>query len=238
MKKAFTLAEVLITLSILGVVAAISIPSIIRHYQEKATVVKLKKVYSNLNSAFEEATLEHGPVPEWFNSNLYQTIEINIYNIIKSYFNVIEECTPNNGNCFAPLTEYKNIIGGDTYFSVYSTAYNNDKIFTSNDGISIWIHSHTKDKCISGEEYCFAIYVDVNGRKDPNRQGLDLFKISAFHGINGKSDYLVPDCNRAQCISKIINGSYNGGLGCACWVLYKGNMDYKRRDISASEWNF
>lgn len=48
-KKAFTLAEVLITLGIIGVVAAITIPGLITKYQKLATVVKLKKVYSQLN---------------------------------------------------------------------------------------------------------------------------------------------------------------------------------------------
>ena len=48
-KKAFTLAEVLITLGIIGVVAAITIPGLITKYQKLVTVVKLKKVYSQLN---------------------------------------------------------------------------------------------------------------------------------------------------------------------------------------------
>ena len=51
MKKiyGFTLAEVLITLSILGVVAAIMIPNMIQRYQERATVTKLQKAYAELN---------------------------------------------------------------------------------------------------------------------------------------------------------------------------------------------
>ena len=40
-KVAFTLAEVLITLGIIGVVAAMTMPSLIQNYQEKATVTKL-----------------------------------------------------------------------------------------------------------------------------------------------------------------------------------------------------
>ena len=45
-KKAFTLAEVLITLTILGVVAAIAVPNLIRNYQDKVTVTQVKKAYS------------------------------------------------------------------------------------------------------------------------------------------------------------------------------------------------
>jgi len=47
--KGFTLAEVLITLGIIGVVAAITIPGLVNHYQKKETANKLKKVYAELN---------------------------------------------------------------------------------------------------------------------------------------------------------------------------------------------
>ena len=43
MKKAFTLAEVLITLGIIGVVAAMTMPSLIQNYKERETVSKVKK---------------------------------------------------------------------------------------------------------------------------------------------------------------------------------------------------
>ena len=50
-KPAFTLAEVLVTLGIIGVVAAITMPSLVTHYKEKQTVVALKKFYSILEQA-------------------------------------------------------------------------------------------------------------------------------------------------------------------------------------------
>ena len=46
MKKAFTLSEVLITLGIIGVVAAITIPSLITKYQKKVIETTLKEDYS------------------------------------------------------------------------------------------------------------------------------------------------------------------------------------------------
>ena len=48
MKKGFTLAEVLITLGIIGVVAALTLPSLIQNYKEKATVTAVKESYSIL----------------------------------------------------------------------------------------------------------------------------------------------------------------------------------------------
>ena len=64
-KAAFTLAEVLITLAIIGVVAAITIPSVVQKYQERVTVTKLKKVYSTLNQAYQMAVIENGTIDQW-----------------------------------------------------------------------------------------------------------------------------------------------------------------------------
>ena len=52
-KKAFTLAEVLITLSILGVVAALTIPSLVNRQSEMAAIVKVKKAISQFEQVAE-----------------------------------------------------------------------------------------------------------------------------------------------------------------------------------------
>lgn len=59
-KVAFTLAEVLITLGIIGVVAAMTLPTLIANYQKRQTVVQLKKVYSVLNQALQKSIAENG----------------------------------------------------------------------------------------------------------------------------------------------------------------------------------
>ena len=61
-KRAFTLAEVLITLSILGVVAAISIPNIIQQYQKRLTITKLQKAYATLEQAVDNIAINTGCV--------------------------------------------------------------------------------------------------------------------------------------------------------------------------------
>ena len=50
-KKAFTLAEVLITLSIIGVIAAMTIPTLVLNYQRNITETRIKAFYSNMTQA-------------------------------------------------------------------------------------------------------------------------------------------------------------------------------------------
>lgn len=55
MKRAFTLAEVLITLGIIGVVAAMTLPSLVGNYKKKQAVTQLQKVYTVLNQALRQS---------------------------------------------------------------------------------------------------------------------------------------------------------------------------------------
>ncbi len=70
MKKGFTLAEVLITLAIIGVVAAISIPSVISNTQQQEFKTGLRKAVSVLNSAITMNMALEGESP-YDTSNLF-----------------------------------------------------------------------------------------------------------------------------------------------------------------------
>ncbi len=61
----FTLVEVLITLGIIGVVAAVTLPSLIQNYQKHVTENKLKKVYSQLLQVNQLALNDFGPSEYW-----------------------------------------------------------------------------------------------------------------------------------------------------------------------------
>lgn len=59
-KPAFTLAEVLITLGIIGVVAAMTLPTVIGKYRRMVASTKLKKFYSVINQSIERSFAEKG----------------------------------------------------------------------------------------------------------------------------------------------------------------------------------
>ena len=64
--KSFTLAETLIVMGIIGVVAALTLPNLNSSTGDKEKVAKLQKIYSNLQDAFGRAEAVYGPYDEWF----------------------------------------------------------------------------------------------------------------------------------------------------------------------------
>ncbi len=58
--KGFTLAEVLITLAIIGTVAALTIPTVVKNYQEAAAVSRVKKHYRNIAAVVQQWQVEEG----------------------------------------------------------------------------------------------------------------------------------------------------------------------------------
>ena len=65
MKRAFTLAEVLITLGIIGIVAALTMPALIGNYRKSQTVTQLKKIYSALQQSILMSQNEYGDIADW-----------------------------------------------------------------------------------------------------------------------------------------------------------------------------
>lgn len=64
-KNGFTLAEVLITLGIIGVVAAMTIPTLMQTQRKIATQFALKKFYSQRSNAIKPSEVENGVVDKW-----------------------------------------------------------------------------------------------------------------------------------------------------------------------------
>ena len=66
---AFTLAETLIVMGIIGIVSALTLPNLNSSTGEKEKVAKVKKIYQNLNDAYGRATAIYGPFDEWFKND-------------------------------------------------------------------------------------------------------------------------------------------------------------------------
>lgn len=65
MKKSFTLAEVLITLGIIGIVAAMTFPALLKHHRKTVIETSLKKFYTIMNQAILQSTIKNGETKYW-----------------------------------------------------------------------------------------------------------------------------------------------------------------------------
>ncbi|MBR1754215.1 type II secretion system protein, partial [bacterium] len=70
--RGFTLAEVLITLGIIGVVAALAIPTLISNNNKRIVETRLAKFYSTMNQAVELSEVENGPKEKWDASSSFE----------------------------------------------------------------------------------------------------------------------------------------------------------------------
>ena len=110
-KIAFTLAEVLITLGIIGVVVALTLPSLVQNYRKSVVENKLKASYSIISNAVKMAEVENGMGFDFTISDEYKDEnDVNnfsakqseaIFNTyFKSYFKVVKEYSKKDNNKF------------------------------------------------------------------------------------------------------------------------------------------
>lgn len=106
MKKAFTIAEVLITLGVIGVVAALTIPSLIENHKKKVVAAKLQKFYNTFTTALELSKSDHGDCSEWSYSYEDKNCQSNseykaqfFSEYIIKYMKGIKECGPEVRKC-------------------------------------------------------------------------------------------------------------------------------------------
>ncbi len=191
-KAAFTLAEVLITLGIIGVVAAITIPNLIAAHQKKAAVTGIIAAQSILNQAvkmYAQDTDEEGS--NEFDTTLSTKDFAEKY--FKPYLKVAQVCTKMSDGCWktANFYGYYDLSGKKQTETVpYSLVLNNGMIlgFNKIDGTNL-----------------ISILVDINGRGGRNVLGKDIFVFYTYNNAN-LCDYGFEKWKNVK------NGIYPGGF--------------------------
>lgn len=87
-KSAFTLAEVLITLSIIGVISALTMPSLVTNYNKRIYAASVQKFYNQISTALSNYKSDHrvDSVRKAYNS------QANAEDFLTKYFNVTKDC--------------------------------------------------------------------------------------------------------------------------------------------------
>lgn len=225
-KNGFTLAEVLITLGIIGVVAAMTLPTLIKNYQKQVWAISAKKSYAVVSNMFQKMMADEGVssitdttlftkgicVFTNNNSNSCEDAYGNpsiLLNIIPKYLKIIKVCEGNECNL-----KYKDIVldnTGKLSYEIFggelveadTLTYARGKVygFYANDGAIYYISfGGWGDEENASSNASIKICFDTNGEKGPNIRGRDTFCMEYCRNKNGK-------------ITSFLNGS-------SCWADY------------------
>ena len=224
----FTMAEVLITLGIIGIIAAITLPVLIGNYQKKVTVTKLKRTYTVIAQTIERSKVDYGDVSGWRLDEIAgsgQASEEYIINLFVSQF--WEPWVPKIQGVFYGSTKefgYDKING-------YTPDDSKLKWYVLNDGtvVGIDILVYVNDDDVVDGLNTVGYYVDINGLTKPNKYGRDIFLFQ----LNPETGNLIDNAENLsrdelveKCKSTDLNNYY-----CAVLIAYDGweiKDDYPR----------
>lgn len=209
-KKAFTMAEVLMVLAVIGIVAAMTLPKISDNVDEQALVAGTKKAYSDLQIAYDAMVARYGEPDGWLNGldSPKKASEL-LKNRLKEFLDVELDCGDSASNCMPE--SYNN-----TYYlklkSGMGLAIDSDNVVDLSCDSSIYKYY----PCAYG-----SILVDVNGpEKAPNQDGYDVFSfVLSGNGVE-------PDGLSTGNGVYLYDGSRIGTN--TAWVIKAGNLDYNK----------
>ena len=205
---AFTLAEVLVVLGILGITAAITVPNLKNDMDDRKIVSAVKKAYAEVDAIYQAIVESYGRPVEWNVAST--TTEANMTKQMGDYFaefaNVTRDCGTGTG-CFATDSDFNS----DT----------NYRKFLMKDGASVAIRVKSMEDLeyvpSSTDFYCKGVmgylYIDVNGLKGDNQLDYDTFGFDFCYG-NG----LLPAGDGAWVTT---HEGYT-----TAWTIKAGNRDY------------
>jgi len=213
-KTAFTLAELLIVLGIIGIVAALTMPSLTASYQKQEITTRLQKTISVLNQAIKRAEVDHGEYIHWedgFDIGAQPYFE----KYWKPYFNIVKDCKTYSDCGYSQHAPFVDANGAVVAFGVADV--NRRGTFILADGTIIIISTTSSDTSGNLIPYDI-IFVDVNGPKKPNKLGRDVFQLVKGYpfgvlplGYNLTDAEVNNNCKRGG------NGSY-----CASKLMREG----------------
>lgn len=212
MKKAFTLAEMMIALTIVGVIAILTVPALMSNFMHRICATTLKKTVAEIETATQTAIAEDGAYSENDGANFYltragsQTSNANegaqffLTNYLKS-----SHRGPRDGGLFA--NAYKN-SDGEEIGTVPSVGYS---IKTSEGAAINMAYDNSYRRHI--------IYIDTNSTQGPNVAGVDLFVVQlSTNGIVETTDPDEESCGTgddnfipsiAGCINPLLQNNWN-----------------------------
>ena len=157
-KHAFTLAELLIALSIMAVIGVLTVPALRDDAQKRENGARLVKAYASVAQAFDYMTAKL-PVTLWSQDWANEQL--------KKQLNIIEE------DCFCGSPRFPD--------GTNDSDYGVDNSYLLADGSCVKLYSSTTGSDLpenwgmGSGKYYFKIFIDINGKNRPNVWGQDVF---------------------------------------------------------------
>ena len=224
-KTGFTLAEVLVTLAVIGVIAALTIPGILQNAEKKQLAARAKTAFSIMSQATNQLIADNDGnlAGNCFVGDLQQEQVLNCY---AGKLSIIKNCGTGTG-CF-PDVMYKYLNGSDW---ANINHYNRGKAILNN-GMSVYFFDDNGD---CSTDYgdgpmnytCGGIMADVNGFNGPNTIGRDLFRMYITKtGIYPAGGNYISSSWTGSNYSQSCNPNIANGNGCLGRILKEGAMNY------------
>ena len=205
-KKAFTLAEIIITMGIVGVIAALTVPDLLSDYQNKAMAVKIRKSINEVESAIDQYVTAEGKTS--FAQTKVLTGGQTLDAFVKENFKVVKscgdattckkDCTDGDEACAKEVeTCKKNIaaagcFANESYFSINNTGSAFNCVGSS------YVLADSSAICLDFRNTStpyIVVFLDTNGSEPPNISGRDMFRFVI------KNNGTINPGNKTDCLS-------------------------------------
>lgn len=216
MKKALTVGELLITMSIIGVIAILVLPGFMKDYHNKVYTTKLKKSIEIIENAVNQACIDNNV--SYFYQTPYKASAEMGNEFLHKYFKV-----GSDSNVFAKYTSLKQ-------GSITNITDNNEISVNPSNAVKLLSGEAIGLTCPNNKDYC-TLYIDINSTDAPNKGGRDMFVVYLDTKTNEiksniQNESIIPS---SSAVSVAVSTCETSAIGAKCYGrLIENNwvMDY------------
>lgn len=210
-RSGLTMSEALFTLSIIGVIAALTMFGLFVKINDTKNIAALKKFYTSISQVTLFVILDRSSPNYWGLDEYSQNSSALAFSYYRPYFKVVRECSNETG-CWQYPTKF---LSGKVYLK-QAKIY--QYMFTLVDGMNVIMNVYPKNIIksefgVDVEKDSVVFIIDVNGNAYPNQMGRDIFAFVL------KGNDIVPggfdntyNCNKAAsgltCAARVINDGW------------------------------
>lgn len=182
----FSLAELLIAVAIIGVIAALTIPGVIANYQRKALLTQLQKNYVELQESLlilKTENYQKGLYGSSLNKKSSTSIRNSAGKFLLGYYKITQDCETDTQPCFASkyadlstmtysdysCEGYSVVVAGGAAICIVPASITEEEV---SDDTGATTTKEIKNPAV--------VYIDVNGSKEPNIGGRDMFTFNIY----------------------------------------------------------